>query len=259
MYSISQGLLLGMIYLQEFFLFLTNGVSNNSSLHERRLYRVRSLSWLSYKYRTVRQVFDRLIAPHNSLATCSNMCLQEYTLKPRYNEGHSYWQKICFNKNSLNRGSFPYILLFQEYRSFSRVLRYLEVRYMEVSLYINEITVLCFSNTIKSNVDSILFYLALFLLKYILEPCISKGWSLTFRARLYRELVRLELLHIFYFLWTDLHVTYAKSDLPAEILSIVLKLKTLKQIIKGKRDSPANTPVCSVCDWVHSKKKKNAV
>ena len=46
---------------------------------------------------------------------------------------------------------------------------------MEVSLYISEITVLCFSNTIKSNVDSILFYLALFLLKYILEPCISKG------------------------------------------------------------------------------------
>ena len=46
---------------------------------------------------------------------------------------------------------------------------------MEVSLYINEHTVLCFPNPIKSNVDSDLFYLALFLLKYILEPCISKG------------------------------------------------------------------------------------
>lgn len=105
--------------------------------------------------------------------------------------------KKCFNKNSLYRGSFPYILLFQEYRSFSRVLRYLEVRYMEVPLYINEITVLCFSNTIKSNVDSNLFYLAVFFSKYILEPCISKGWSLPLRARLYRERVRLELLHIF--------------------------------------------------------------
>jgi len=55
----------------------------------------------------------------------------------------------------------------------------------------------------------------------------------------------LELLYIFYFLWTDLYVTYAKSDLPAEILSVVLKLKTLKQIIKGKWDSSANTPFCS--------------
>lgn len=43
----------------------------------------------------------------------------------------------------------------------------------------------------------------------------------------------------------DLYVTYDKSNLPAEIPSIVLKLKTLKQIIKGKWDSFANTPVCS--------------
>lgn len=42
----------------------------------------------------------------------------------------------------------------------------------------------------------------------------------------------------------DLYVTYDKSNLPAEIPSIVLKLKTLKQIIKGKWDSFANTPVC---------------
>ena len=101
MHCISQGLLLGVIYLHEFFLFLTNGVSNNSSLHERRLYRVCSLSWLSYKYRTVRQVFDRLIGLHNSVAICSNMCLQEYTRKPRYNEGHSYWQKCALTRINL--------------------------------------------------------------------------------------------------------------------------------------------------------------
>lgn len=105
--------------------------------------------------------------------------------------------KKCSNKNSLYWSSFPYILLFQEYRSFSRILRWLEVRYMKVPLYINEITVLCFSHSIKSNVDTNLFYLAVFVMKYILEPCISKGWSFTFRARLYRERVRLELLQIF--------------------------------------------------------------
>ena len=60
----------------------------------------------------------------------------------------------------------------------------------------------------------------------------------------------------FYFPWTDLYVTYAKSDLPAEILSIVLKLKTLKQIIKGKWDSSANTPVCSFRLATPLKKKK---
>lgn len=65
----------------------------------------------------------------------------------------------------------------------------------------------------------------------------------------------------FYFPWTDLYVTYAKSDLPAEILSIVLKLKTLKQIIKGKWDSSANTPVCSfrLATPLHKKKKKRRV
>lgn len=68
---------------------------------------------------------------------------------------------------------------------------------MKVPLYINEITVLCFSHSIKSNVDTNLFYLAVFLMKYILEPCISKGLSFTLRARLYRERVRLELLQTF--------------------------------------------------------------
>ena len=52
---------------------------------------------------------------------------------------------------------------------------------------------------------------------------------------------RLELLPIFHFLWTDLHVTYAYNDLPAAFLSIVLELKTIKQIITGKW----NTLVCS--------------
>ena len=63
----------------------------------------------------------------------------------------------------------------------------------------------------------------------------------------------------FYLLWTDLYVTYAKSDLPAEILSIVLKLKTLNQIIKGKWDSSANSPFCSFRLATVTLKKKNAV
>ena len=46
---------------------------------------------------------------------------------------------------------------------------------------------------------------------------------------------------MFHFLWTDLYVTYAYNDLPAGILSIVLELKTMKQIILGKWD----TLVCS--------------
>ena len=54
---------------------------------------------------------------------------------------------------------------------------------------------------------------------------------------------------MFHFLWTDLHVTYAYNDLLAGILSIVLELKTIKQMITGKWD----TLVCSF--WLATFKK----
>ena len=59
-------------------------------------------------------------------------------MEPRYNEGPTDWQNVfAMNESSFYQGYFPYIYYYwgEEYRSLYRGLRYMETRYIKVSLF----------------------------------------------------------------------------------------------------------------------------